>query len=86
MSYKLQQINSCCVCYVDKGGLDTQGVSEVQFCTTELPQLFEFEVATCTTCRLSSKRPFWKPRRLICKNDEALRKTGVLACQFVTPY
>ena len=23
---------------------------------------------------------------LICKNDEALRKAGVLACQFDTPY
>jgi hypothetical protein len=28
----------------------------VQFCTTELPQLFEFEVATCRTCRLRSKK------------------------------
>ena len=33
-----------------------QGVSEVQFCTTERPQLFEFEVATCRTCRLRSKK------------------------------
>jgi hypothetical protein len=31
------------------------GVSEVQFCTTERPQLFEFEVATCRTGRLRSK-------------------------------
>ena len=29
-------------------------VSEVQFCTTERPQ-FEFDVATCRTCRLRSK-------------------------------
>ena len=27
-----------------------RGVSEVQFCTTERPQLFEFEVAICRTC------------------------------------
>ena len=26
-----------------------QGVSEVQFCTTERPQFLEFEVATCRT-------------------------------------
>ena len=33
-------------------------VSEVQFCTctTEHPQLFEFEVASCRTCRLRSKK------------------------------
>ena len=30
------------------------GVSEVQFCTTEHTQLFEFEVETCKTCRLMS--------------------------------
>ena len=54
------------------------GVSEVQFCTIERPQLFEFEVTTCRTCRL-------KLPRLICKNDEALRKAGVLACGFDTP-
>ena len=29
---------------------------QVQFCTTERPQLFEFEVATCRTCRLRSKK------------------------------
>ena len=28
------------------------------------------------------KRPFWKLPCLICKNDEALRKAGVLACRF----
>ena len=27
-------------------------MSEVQFCIKERPQLFEFEVATCRTCRL----------------------------------
>ena len=27
-----------------------------QFCTTERPQLFEFEVASCRTCRLRSKK------------------------------
>ena len=27
----------------------------MRFCTTERPQLFEFEVATCRTCRLRSK-------------------------------
>ena len=32
------------------------GVSEVQFCTTEHPQLFKFEVETCRTCRLRSKK------------------------------
>ena len=29
---------------------------------------------------------FWKLPHLICKNDEALRKAGVLACRFDTPY
>ena len=33
-----------------------KGVSEVQFCTTKPPQLFELEVATCRTCRLRSKK------------------------------
>ena len=33
-----------------------RGESEVQFCTTERPQLFEFEVASCRTCRLRSKK------------------------------
>ena len=33
-----------------------KGVSEVLFCTTEHPQWFEFEVATCRTCRLVSKK------------------------------
>ena len=28
---------------------------EVQFCTTERPQLFEFEVAIYRTCRFRSK-------------------------------
>ena len=28
----------------------------MQFCTTERPQLFEFEVATCRTCMLRSKK------------------------------
>ena len=32
------------------------------------------------------KRPLWKLPHLICKNDEALRKAGVLACRFDTPY
>ena len=27
----------------------------MQFCTKERPQLFEFEVASCKTCRLRSK-------------------------------
>ena len=31
------------------------------------------------------KRLFWKLPRLICKNDEALSKAGVLACRFDTP-
>ena len=35
---------------------DKQGVSEVQFCTTKCPQLFEFEVPNCRTCRLRSKK------------------------------
>ena len=52
-------------------------VSEVQFCTTERPQS-EFEVVSC--------RPFWKLPYLIFKNDEALRKAGVLAYQFDTPF
>ena len=29
-----------------------RGWSEVQFCTTERPQSFQFDVATCRTCRL----------------------------------
>ena len=29
---------------------------------------------------LGLKRPFWKLPRLICKNDKALCKAGVLAC------
>ena len=28
----------------------------MQFCTTERPQLFEFEMATCRTCRLRSDK------------------------------
>ena len=28
----------------------------MQFCTTERPQLFEFRVATCRSCRLRSKK------------------------------
>ena len=28
----------------------------MHFCTTERPQLFEFEVATCRTCRFRSKK------------------------------
>ena len=28
----------------------------MQFCTTERPQLFEFEVVSCRTCRLRSKK------------------------------
>ena len=32
------------------------GVSEVHFCTTERPQLFVFEAATYSTCRLRSKK------------------------------
>ena len=28
----------------------------MQFCTTERPQLYEFEVVSCTTCRLTSKK------------------------------
>ena len=31
-------------------------MSEVQLFTTEHPQLFEFEVATCGTCRLRQVR------------------------------
>ena len=49
---------------------------------TLLPQLFEFEVATCRTCRLGSKKAI---PRLTYKNDEALGKAGVLACLFDTP-
>ena len=32
------------------------GVREVQFCTAIVHQLFEFELATCKTCRLRSKK------------------------------
>ena len=32
-----------------------RGCQRVQFCTTERPQLFEFDVASCRTCRLRSK-------------------------------
>ena len=45
----------------------------VIFRTTEHPQLLEFEVASCRTCRLRSKKA------------KALRKAGVFACQFDTP-
>jgi hypothetical protein len=31
-------------------------VSAVQFCTTESPHFFEFEVESCRTCRLRSKK------------------------------
>ena len=31
-------------------------VCQVQFCNTERPQLCKFEVATCRTCRLRSKK------------------------------
>ena len=60
----------------------------VQFCTTERPQLCEFEVVSCRAYRLIQglKTLFWKLPRLICKNDEALRKGGVLACRLDTPY
>ena len=58
----------------------SKGMSEVQFSITRRPQLFEFEVASFRTCSLRSK----KLPRLICKNDEALRKAGVLACRFDT--
>ena len=66
--------------YCAKKGKYNLGVSEVQLCTTERPQLFEFKVASCRTCR-----SFWKLPRLTCKNDKALRKAGVFACQFETP-
>ena len=33
-----------------------QGVSEVQFCTKEHPQFFEFEEASCRACRLMFKK------------------------------
>ena len=36
--------------------MDNLGVSELQFCTTERPQLFEFGVGTCRKCRLRSKK------------------------------
>ena len=55
------------------------------FRTTECPQLFECEVASCRKCRLKGlKRPFWNLPRLICKNDGAFRKAGVLACRAFT--
>ena len=52
----------------------------MKFFPTEQTQLFE--VATCRKFRL---RLFWELPRLICKNDKALRKSGVLAYQFDTP-
>ena len=51
----------------------------------ERPQLFEFEVATCRTCRIRSKKAILEVATSKCKNDEALRKAGVLACRFDTP-
>ena len=66
-------------------GLHTVGGVEVQFHATERPQLFEFGVATCRTCRLRSKKAILEVATLICKNDKALRKTGVLACPFDNP-
>jgi len=38
-----------------------------------------------SSCLRELKRPFWKLPRLICKNEEALRKAGVLAYRFDTP-
>ena len=43
-------------CEISKGSNKYKGVSKLQFCTTERPQLFEFGVATCRTCRLRSKK------------------------------
>ena len=38
----------------------------MQFCTTERPQLFEFDVATSRTCiGYGLERPFWKLPRLM---------------------
>ena len=59
-----------------------QRVSEVQFCTTEHPQLFEFELASCRTCRLRPKKAILEVATSNCKNDETLLKAGVLACRF----
>ena len=36
----------------------TLGVSKVQFCATNRPQFFEFEVVSCRTCSLMSKYAF----------------------------
>ena len=59
----------------------------MQFCTTEFPQLFQFEVASCRTCRLRSKKAILEVAMSnLKKNDEALHKAGVLACRFDTPY
>ena len=44
----------------------------MQFCTTEHPQLFEFEVATCRTCRLRSKKAILEVATSNLQNDEAL--------------
>ena len=49
-------------------------MSEVQLCTTERPQLFEFEVATCRTCRLRSKKAI-----LEVATSNLQKKTGLRA-------
>ena len=47
---------------------------EVQFCTTERPQLFGFEVVSCRTCRLKSKKAILEVAPSNLENYEALRK------------
>ena len=39
-------------------------MSEVRFCTTGRPQLFEFEVATCRACKLRSKKAILKDAKM----------------------
>ena len=59
----------------------------MQFCTTERPRLFEFDVATCRTCKIRSKKAILEVVTSTCnlQNDEALQKAWVLACRFDTP-
>ena len=58
----------------------------MQFCTTERPQLFEFEVANCRTSSLRYKKAILEVAMSNLQiTDEALPKTGVFACRFDTP-
>ena len=41
--------------FISESRVLSRGCQRCNFCTTESPQLFGFELATCRTCRLRSK-------------------------------